>query len=88
MNVLSRVLCAATGIHIAHFVAFAAFGYMKIRTLEWKAVRANADILLNEKVFGKAPSPVLYAETFIGIALACQVLLGNYKLFNGKGGSL
>lgn len=48
----------------------------------------NADILLNEKVFGKAPSPVLYAETFIGIALACQVLLGNYKLFNGKGGSL
>lgn len=49
MNVLSRVLCAATGIHIAHFVAFAAFGYMKIRTLEWKAVRANADILLNER---------------------------------------
>ena len=86
MNIISKSLLGATAIHGIFFMSTMATGYIKTVNYEpdWETAWANVENLPSKVTFGSAPSPFLYAGSFLATALACGIILRMHDRFSSN----
>lgn len=89
MKIFSKALIGAIAIHSSYFTTTLAVGYVKTMNYkpDWEVTWENVENMQSEVAFGYAPSPFLYVCAFLGIVLACGILLSIYdKLSSNSSG--
>lgn len=86
MKLIPKSLLGATAIHGVFFMSTMAVGYIKTVNYEpdWEATWANVENLPSQVTFGPAPSPFLYAGSFLATVLACGIILRMYDKFSSN----
>lgn len=86
MKIITKSLLGATAIHGIYFMTTMAIGYIKTVNYEpnWEAAWANVENLPSEVTFGSAPSPFLYAGSFLATGLVCGIILRMHDKFSSN----